>query len=208
MNGGGHHGAPRCHQPHPYSSRPLVRPQPPVGALGGDRARYYAREPAWRLLHMRSPCSSCTRPALGPTWRTTTRKARASPARLSPGTFSGPSARGVRTGSATSMPNPCTPHVLSPSLARDRAHGTLFTSTGSPPASPPWPRAGALACTCSPQPRAGLPGGARLHSPSCERSPHTCVPKASAPPLQPGPWRPTTLGRAVHRQSACARAEP
>ena len=28
-----------------------LRPQPPVGALGGARARYYAREPAWRLLH-------------------------------------------------------------------------------------------------------------------------------------------------------------
>ena len=28
-----------------------LRPQPPVGALGSDRARYYAREPAWRLLH-------------------------------------------------------------------------------------------------------------------------------------------------------------
>ena len=46
---------------------------------------------------MRSPCSSCTKPSPGPTWRTTTRKAGASPARLSPGTFSGPYARGVHT---------------------------------------------------------------------------------------------------------------
>ena len=28
-----------------------LRPQPPGGALGRDRAKYYAREPAWRLLH-------------------------------------------------------------------------------------------------------------------------------------------------------------
>ena len=28
-----------------------LRPQPPDGALGRDRAKYYAREPAWRLLH-------------------------------------------------------------------------------------------------------------------------------------------------------------
>ena len=65
-----------------------LRPQPRAGALGRDRARYYAREPAWRLLHAVTLLSSCTRPALGPTWRTTARKARASPARLSPGTHS------------------------------------------------------------------------------------------------------------------------
>ena len=28
-----------------------LRPQPPDGALGRGRAKYYAREPAWRLLH-------------------------------------------------------------------------------------------------------------------------------------------------------------
>ena len=28
-----------------------LRPQPPDGALGRDKAKYYAREPAWRLLH-------------------------------------------------------------------------------------------------------------------------------------------------------------
>ena len=34
------------------------------------------------------------------------------------------------------------------------------------------------------------------------------LPRASAPPLRPGPWRPMTLSRTVHRQNACARAEP
>ena len=34
------------------------------------------------------------------------------------------------------------------------------------------------------------------------------LPKANAPPLRPGPWRPMTLGQTVHGQSACARAEP
>ena len=102
---------------------------------------------------MQSPCSSCTKPAPGLTWPTTNRKARASHARLSPGTFSGPYARGVRTWSAMSTPRPCTPPVRSPGLAQGRARGTLFTNTGSPPASPPWPEEAAPAYTCSPRPR-------------------------------------------------------
>ena len=106
-----------------------LRPQPPVGALGRDRARYYAREPAWRLLHAVTLLKLHQARTRAHMAYHDPRKARASPARLSPGTFSGPYARGVRTGSAMSMPKPCTPPALSPSLARDRAHGTLFTNT-------------------------------------------------------------------------------
>jgi len=132
----------------------------------------------------------------GPTWRTTTRKARASPARLSPSTFSGPYARGVRTWSAMSMPKQCTPPALSPGLARDRAHGTLFTNTGSPPRR-------RLAMAKGRRPRLHLLISAPPVSPAAPGSTHlrvgvalTPLPKASAPPLQPGPWRPMTLGRA------------
>ena len=73
------------------------------------------------------------------TWRTTTRKARESPARLSPSTFSVPYARGVRSGSATSMPRPRTQTALSLGLARSRAHGVASLSTGLLQASPPSP---------------------------------------------------------------------
>ena len=130
-----------------------LRPQPPVDALGGDRARYYAREPAWRLLHAvtllklhqaRTRAHMAYNDPKGP------REPRQSKPRH---ILRAIRQRCAHTGSATSTPKPCTPRVLSPSLARDEARGTLFTSTGSPPASPPWPRAGALACTCSPQPR-------------------------------------------------------
>ena len=123
---------------------------------------------------MRSPCSSCTKPAPGPTWRTTTQRARGSPARLSPSTFSGPYARGVRIWSATSMPRPCTPPVRSPGLAQGRARGTLFTSAGSPPASPPDGQRRPPPPTPARRGPAGLPRGARLHPHSCGRRPHTC----------------------------------
>ena len=59
-----------------------------------------------------------------------------SPTRRGPNTFSGPSARGALRGSVTSMPRPSTHFGTSQGPARDRGRGTLFTSNGSPPASP------------------------------------------------------------------------
>ena len=108
-------------RPTPADGSPTAKPRPgmkPESRRGASSTQ--------------SPCSSYTRPARGPTWRTMTRKARTSPARLSPSTFSGPYARGMRSGFAMSMPRPRTPPVLSPGLARGRAHGTPFTNTGSP----------------------------------------------------------------------------
>ena len=60
-----------------------------------------------------------------------------SPARLSPSTSFALYARGVHAGSTTSMPKPCMRPALSRRPARDRARGTPFRSTGSPPGWPP-----------------------------------------------------------------------
>ena len=74
-----------------------LRPQPPDGALGRGKAKYYAREPAWRLLHAvtllklhqaRTRAHMAYHNPKGP------REPRQT---ISPSTFSGPYARGVRT---------------------------------------------------------------------------------------------------------------
>ena len=59
-----------------------LRPEQPGGGDSRAGARFRAREPAWRLLHAVTLLKLHQARALGPTWHTTTRKARASPARL------------------------------------------------------------------------------------------------------------------------------
>ena len=183
-----------------------LRPKPPDGATSLTKTRYEAREPAWRLLHA---------VALLKLHKARTR------AHMAYHDLTGPHEprqtkpkhilRAIRQRCTARL---CYEHAKATHSARaepkagprHRARGTVSTSTGSPPASPPLQRAAAPACTYSPR---------RRQPPRLRPTPSMYVwrqslhlPEANTQPHRPGLLRPTTWGQAVPRPSAYARAAP